>query len=156
MERRRHSRPRVLASASVLALAAALVSARAANAVIHTSIIRDVGIRATEPGRPAAQHRSDARAAPDPSRSDGTPGTATNARGATGANALLVQQHDGRDRRRAPDSRIVLAQSRSRSLRPRPVSVTAAERMAAGHGAVFHDAHAPPAATLDDAAGHRS
>lgn len=139
----------------MLALAAALVSPRAASAVIHASIIRDVGIRATQPDRSAAQHRSDARPTPNPARTDGTPESATNAHGATGANALLVQQHDGRDRRRAPDSRVVLGQSRSRSCRPRPVSVTAGERMAAGYGAVFHDAHAPPAPALD-AAGHRS
>ena len=155
MERRRHTSVRVLASASVLALAAALVCPRAASAVIHASIIRDVGIRATQPDRSAVQHRSDARPAPNPSRTDGTPESATNARGATGANAILVQHHDGRDRRRAPDSRVVLGQSRSRSCRPRPVSVTAGERMVAGYGAVFHDAHAPPAPALD-AAGHRS
>jgi hypothetical protein len=35
------------------------------------------------------------------------------------------------------------------------VSITAGERMVAGYGAVFHDAHAPPAPALD-AAGHRS
>jgi len=155
MERRRHTSPRVLASASVLALAAALVSPRAASAVIHASIIRDVGIRATQPDRSAVQHRSDARPAPNPARSDGTPGNATNARGATGTNALLLQHHDGRDRRRAPDSRVVLGQSRSRSCRPRPVSITTGERMVAGYGAVFHDAHAPPAPAVD-AAGHRS
>ena len=153
MERRRHTSPRVLASVLVLALG--LVSARAASAVIHASIIRDVGISATEASRPAVQPRSDAWPAPYPARSDGTPGSATNARGAPGTHALLVQQHDGRDRRRGPDSRVVLAQARSRSFRPRPVSVTAAERMAAGYGAVFHDAHAPPATALD-AAGHRS
>jgi len=150
MERRRHTSPRVLASASVLALAAALVSPRAASAVIHASIVRDVGIRATQPDRSAVQHGSDARPAPNPA-----PGNATNARGATGANALLAQHHDGRDRRRAPDSRVVLGQSRSRSCRPRPVSITTGERMVAGYGAVFHDAHAPPAPAVD-AAGHRS
>jgi len=139
----------------MLVLAAGLASARAASAVIHASIIRDVGIRATQPDRSAVQHRSDARPAPNPARSDGTPGSATNARGTTGANALLVQHHDGRDRRRAPDSRVVLGQSRSRSCRPRAVSITAGERMVAGYGAVFHDAHAPPAPALD-AAGHRS
>jgi hypothetical protein len=153
MERRRHTSARVLAS--VLALAAAIVSPRAASAVIRASIIRDVGIRAMRPDPSAVQHRSDARPAPNPARTDGRPENATNARGATGADALLVPHHDGRDRRRAPDSRIALGQSRSGSCRPRPVSVTAGERMAAGYGAVFHDAHAPPAPALD-AAGHRS
>jgi hypothetical protein len=153
MERHRHVRPGFLAS--VLVLAAGLVSAQAASAVIHASIIREVGIRATAPDRRAVEHPRDARPAPNPPRSDGTPGSATNARGATGSNALLVHQHDGRDRRRAPDSRIVLAPSRSRSVRPRPVSVTAGERMVAGYGAVFHDAHAPPVSMLD-AAGRRS
>src|SRR5262249_58855459 len=103
MERHHHTAPRMLASASVLALAAALVSPRAASAVIHASIIRDVGIRATQPDRSAVQHGSDARPAPNRA-----PGSATNARGAAGANALLVQHRDGRDRRRAPDSRVVL------------------------------------------------
>lgn len=154
MERHRSIRWPLIAS--VLALAAGLSSARSAEALVHASITRDVGMRAARPaastpGRDGGRQSS----IPSPGHRAPAPDTATTARGATGGNAALAQHHDGRERRRAPDSRVVLDPSRSRSGRPRAVSFGEGERIVSGSGAVFHDANAPPASSLD-AAGRRS
>jgi hypothetical protein len=154
MERHRHTRWALVTSA--LLAGVSLASAHPAGAIAFASVTRDVGMRAAGVDRATAGRRGGARqpgnaAAP----SEGSPESATNAHGATRGDGVIVQQHDGRDRRRAPDSRVVLAAARSRRCRPRPVSITAGERSVARSGAVFHDAHAPPAAT-PDAAGRRS
>lgn len=152
MERHRSIRWPLIAS--VLALAAGLSSARSAEALVHASITRDVGMRAARPAS-SIPGRDGGPSIPSPGHRAPAPDTATTARGATGGNAALAQHHDGRERRRAPDSRVVLDPSRSRSGRLRAVSLGEGERIVSGSGAVFHDANAPPASSLD-VAGRRS
>lgn len=153
MERHRHIRWTLLTSA--LVLGAGLASAPAAWAVGYASFNRGVAMRATRPTRPTVRSRGGVRQSASSAPSDGTPGNARNARGATGGDAMLAQHQDGRERRRAPDSRVILDPFRARSCRPRSISVAQGEQIVSGSGAVFHDAHAPPASIID-AAGRRS
>ncbi len=152
MERHRLTRWTLVASA--LAVAAGLPSARPAQALVHASITRDIGMRAARPAS-TTRSRDGARQSSIPAPGHGTPDSATNARGPTGGDAILAQHQDGRERRRAPDSRVVLDSFRARSSRPRSISVAEGQRIVSGSGALFHDAHAPPASMID-AAGRRS
>ena len=150
----RHRRTRWTPVASALVLAAGLCTARSAEALARASITRDVGMRAGRPV-PSAQSRDRARQSSIPAPSQRPTDSATNARGAAGGHAALAQHHDGRERRRAPDSRVVLDPLRSCSGRPGPAAFGKGERIVSASAAVFHDANAPPASSLD-AAGRRS
>jgi len=155
--RRRMERPRLtrwILAASGLTLAAGLSSAWPAKALAHASIGHDVGMRAARPAS-SARNWDGGRQSGVPAPGHRTPDSATNARGATGGEPALAPHHDGRERRRAPDSRIVLGRLRSGPGLPRAVTFGEGERLVSASGAVFHDANAPPASSLD-AAGRRS
>jgi hypothetical protein len=122
----------------------------------YTATRRGVAIRAAETRTPATRRR--AHPSDDAAGRQRAPESTTRNRGTNGTDAALVRQHEGRDRRSTPDSRVGLDPARSRCRAAGLLSTTADERALSGSAAVFHDAHAPPAVATfgSDAAGHRS
>ncbi|HXJ32873.1 MAG TPA: hypothetical protein VMS22_02450 [Candidatus Eisenbacteria bacterium] len=156
MERRADTRCSLASIA--LAIGVTLAAAGPAGAVGYASFLRrEVGMRAAE-AIPAPSRRRSAAPRSTHQRGDENSRATNPGHGPMGGNALLAQQHDGRSRRRMSDSRLTSDPRRSRPYRAGRMPETAGERLVAGSGAVFHDAHAPPAlATFgSDAAGHRA